>query len=311
MISKSGYSAATKRELFVMMRMIGRCRLGTWSADNRVRVLGGHLQSISQHGLDTYLHRVLQVVLKDSVLVTGNNYIETCKSLSGFSQAGAAQLCADLMVEAGKRIYAADTESWIDAVVEVCKRVAPGGRFRDAQRPGRGHGRVGRAVPPRARAEGITSLDRSTFIERFTAAFVAQIISAQGADGCRNLATHGWWTAAEEKNVDVRLADRMRSTLNTTFGAATHHRGGGDQIVLEYQAIVYEIIAGSILRRSDSLVRLEIAFFLIKHSVPTYGRGDVVVDERFWDALKVLSAERALTSKLGSQARELYASNGI
>lgn len=282
-MSKPGYKPRSKRELFVALRLIGRSDLKTWLADSRLEVAHRQFVAVVDAGLNTYMRQVLRSVLSDPDSVVSNNFVNVCYQLIGCERVGAAELSAQLMVANGDRVFADDQERWIRCMVRLCQRISA-----------------------REVRTSLTSKNHSTFLERLLDGFLARIIQSSGADGVRTLAKFGWWTARLQ-GVEPQVAHYMRAALTTTFGATVHH----DEPDAEYHAVVDDLVEGRLLPNAKKADRHEIAFFVIKHSVPTYGRSDIKVSQSLHPALRILATNAELSKRLGADARELYEANHI
>jgi hypothetical protein len=299
----------TKRELFVLMRFVARAGVPGWGADLRIEALKPQARAIVECGLEAYLNLTLTILLEAQHLVTEANYLRVCRALDGFATPEMRELAADLMVRAGARIYADDETVWLRTVMKYCKKHGPRpSASKPSGRSREGTGRRGGPrrelhqppQPPFSAAESFAA-SLSTAVSRYVA-------ETRGADGVRVLAGLGWWTASDE-HVHPSLADHMRQKLTTEYGSTLHPRGVETAKVDEYAAVVRDLLSGHLLRGHREAGR--IAYYLLKHSVPTYGREDVVIHERLRPVLRGLPRNQRLMSSLGTEVRTLLRANGI
>lgn len=306
-ISRARYRPRTKRELFVLTRFAARAQLTDWSADRRIEALKPHAEAICGNGLEAYLHLTLTALLESEHLLNEANYLKVCQSLDGYQSEQVRELTADLMVRAGARIYADDETAWIHTVLRYCKKQTH--RVHRGKPPGR-PSRAG--APDRRRQQQQTEQPpfdaKSSFAVAFTSAVSKHVVETRGSDGLRMLAGMGWWTAADDY-VHPALADHMRQKLTTEYGSTVHHRGGQHDRLDEYEAVVRDLLNGRLLGRHPEAGR--IAYYLLKHSVPTYGRADVTIPAQLQPLLRSIQRDPKLMRRLGPEVHSLLQANGI
>lgn len=301
-IARSRFPASSKRELFVLLRFLQRCEHVEWGADQRIDVICDRYSAIGEHGLITYLYRVIQSVLEDSDLLRGDNYVNTCTRLVGVEQAGDASVVAEVLVHAGQNIFENDIESWIKRCTDFLYRIAPSSRS-DSK------GSKGKSRSPKRRFQSLVSDDRSTFVERFIDQVSMEMVRSYGADGCRILAKYGWWDG-ELRGIDRKISSRMSIALTTNYGSTLHGRNIYDKSYTDYLEVVDQLVDGGLTKSSRAHQR-KIAFYLIKHSCPTYGNWDVHVADIFHDALHVIRADKQANKEIGVEGQKLYRVNDI
>lgn len=311
LIARARYRPRTKRELFVLTRFTQRARLSAWSADRRINALKPHVDAICGNGLQSYLHLTLTVLLESESLLTEANYLKVCLSLDGFPGEQIRELAADLLVHAGAKIYADDTTVWVHTLLRYCKKQGKQGGRRGESRPDgqRGSARSARrGAPLPTRPEPPTLDVEHSFAAALTTAFSRHVVSSMGSGGVRMLARSGWWTA-KDNYVHGDLAEHMKRALTTQYGSTVHHRKGRDEQLDEYGAVARDLLNGRLLDHDHEAGR--IAYYLLKHSVPTRGRYDMRIPEQFHPQLLAIVRNPELMRRLGREAVEFMRANGI
>ncbi len=315
-IIRARYRPQKKRELFILTRFAARASLADWTADRRIATLKPHVDKIQSEGLETYLHLMLTTLLESDQLVTEANYLEVCQSLDGYHGEQIRELAAELLVRAGRRIYADDEAAWIRTILRYCKKQPP----RDAA-PNQGPVQHRRGPSPQGTDRRHTSAPKpaaafdvkSSFAAALTSAVTRSIIAKTGSDGCRMLARMGWWTAIDS-HVHAGLADHMRQKLTTEFGTTIHYRGVAQRQMNEYEAVVREVLNGQLLENHPE--GGIIAYYLLKHSVPTYGETDVKIPEQLRPLLGSIARDPKLMHRLvkrvgNEEVYRLLQANGV
>lgn len=306
-VARARYRPTKKRELFVLTRFAAKARLTEWSADARIQALKPHADSIRRSGLEPYLHLALTSILESEQLVNEANYLKVCHSLDDFPGEQIRELAANLLVQAGARIYADDDTAWIHTILRYCKKQPPGG----TEKHGRGRARHStnrgaRRVPRQAEAAPFDA--KHSFAAALTTAVSKHFVVTRGTDGLRLLAKVGWWTAADNY-VHPALADHMRQKLTTEYGSTVHnHRGRSDRLD-EYELVIRDLLNGSLLGGHREAGR--IAYYLLKHSVPTYGRADVEIPAQLRPLLRTIQRDSRLTGRLAPEVHTLLRANGL
>lgn len=302
-IARDSYKPETKRECFMLLQFVAKARLATWKADQRIAAMRPHEKSVCEAGLETYLLFTIRLILESNELVDEANYIRICQALDGYLQPSVRELAANLMVAAGSRIYADDESAWIDALLRYCKKQAKGNRARQPDR----RNRRGKWQGPTSSAVPAFESDRS-FAVPLTSAIARYVVQARGGDGVRMLAKKGWWTA-ESKWVNPALAAHMRQTLTVEYGRSVHRLRANDPRFEEYKLIVRDLLNGQLLFGGAEGGR--IAFYLLKHSVPTYGQADVLIRPELLPQLRKIGKDGALMKRIGSGGETLMRANGV
>lgn len=306
-VSRPRYLPRTKREFFVLTRFAARAQLTDWSADRRIEALKRHAEAICSNGLEAYLHLTLTTLLESEHLLNMANYLDVCQSLDGFPSEQVRELTADLMVRAGARIYADDATAWIHTVLRYCKKQTHSlPRGNPPGRPRRVKGQDRRR--PQGETEQPPFDAKSSFAVAFTSAVSKHIVATRGSDGLRMLAEIGWWTAADGY-VYPALADHMRRNLTTEYGSTVHFLEGQHDRLDEYEAVVRDLLDGRLLGPHPEAGR--IAYYLLKHSVPTYGRPDVMIPAQLRPLLRIIQRDPKLIHRLGPEVHLLLRRNGI
>lgn len=304
--SRARYKPGGRREQFILMRFIAGAGSESWSVANRLISLAPHSAAILTNGLEAYLHRALTVLLENDSLITEGNYLRVLHALDGFSGERVNKLAADLMVRAGHRLYSGEDELWLRTILKFCRKAHPrrieqGARNQERTGPAKGR----RMPPPAPRVEWVVE---GSFAGALTSAAIGHVISSSGADGTRRLAQLGWWTG-EDEGIDQHLAGHMRATLTTAYGSSIHSHGTPQEDLDQYARVIRDLLDGRLLRGHRQSKR--IAYFLVKHSVPTHGKSDVEVPFQLRPFLVTLSRDRALITSLGEDAMRLLRRNGI
>lgn len=311
-IAIARYRPKSKRELFVLMRFVARASSVDWRADDRLAALRPHVAEILRNGLEAYLHMTLTTLLESADLVTEANYLRVCLALDGYEGAGVRAVAAELVVNAGRKIFADDETAWVHTILRYCKKQGPGDRNRGQGGTFSGKRRNsptsrGKHQPPQATHSSTFDV-KSSFAAALTSAVSADVIATSGSDGCRMLARMDWWTAADIR-VHRGLADYMRQKLTTEFGSTIHKGSAAQNKVDEYEAVVRDLLSGRLIGRNPEADA--IAYYLLKHSVPTYGRADVKIHEKLRPMLRSIARNPRLGRRLGSELQELLQANGL
>ena len=140
----------------------------------------------------------------------------------------------------------------------------------------------------------MTSPDGNTFPQRFIDSLLDRLVNRwHAAETVRMLARFGWWTARRQQ-IDGHIAFHMSQQLNLAFGR-TVHRTGPDEA---YVGVVEDLLKGTLLAHAHYQERFLIVMYLVKHSVPTYGRWYLEVD-------RSLARYRPARSALRPSSREI------
>jgi hypothetical protein len=310
-LARARYRPRSKREQFVLLRFVARANLPEWGADRRITLLKRHVGEFERSGLEPYLHMTLAALLESPLLVHGDNYLKTCLALDGYANVAIRATTADLMTSAGRRIYGDDEVAWIHTVLRYCKKqsalgsASPRGTGKSHERRKNGR-QAGRGAP----STGPVEVDvTGTFAASLTTAVARNVVARSGSEGCRMLASAGWWTAGESHRVHPLLSNHMRATLTTEIGSTIHPRDTPVDQIAEYKQLVQDLLNGRLLHPSREAG--PIAFYLLKHSVPTYGRSDVVIRDELRPLLGAIQRDPAITRRVGDDARALLAANGF
>ncbi|MEH6623093.1 MAG: hypothetical protein V7738_09945 [Dietzia maris] len=302
-IARDSYIPDTKRECFMLLQFVAKAQLAGWKADQRIAAMRPHEKSVCEAGLETYLLLTIRLILESDELVDEANYLKICQALDGYVQPSVRELAANLMVAAGSRIYADDESVWIETLLKYCKKQSKG---KQARQPDRRRRREKWQGPTVSTVPAFQS-DRS-FAVPLTSAIARYVVQARGGDGVRMLAKKGWWTA-ESKWVDSALAAQMRQTLTVEYGRSVHRLRADDRRFEEYKLIVQDLLNGQLLLGDAEGGR--IAFYLLKHSVPTYKQVDVLIRPELLSQLRSVGKDSALMKRLGADAQILMRANGV
>lgn len=291
LVTRRRYEPLSKRETFMMMRLVAREPSAMWKADGRLVLFRDNRRAIVSYGLHTYATYLTEKILQTGGRVQRDNFVNTCMALMGCDETDTAELAARLVVNNGKRVFQSSQQQ-AKYLMKFLRRISKSvGDPQDRQ--------SGRASRPPVRNKVVDSagwISDRTFPRRLIDAFLAEVLSGRtAADEVRMLATAGFWSG-ESQGIDEDIEFYMGQQLNLAYGR-TAHRGLDDS----YIEIVHDLMSGAVLEHSSSEKRHTIAMYLIKHSVPTYGRWEVRVPEKLHPALRVLCGDPSL---LPRQERE-------
>lgn len=282
LVTKPRYKPLTKRETFVMMRLVAKASSPDWKADQRLKVLSTQREAVMDHGLHTYASHATQAVLLVPELVERANFVNTCDALMGCERTGTAQIAAKLVADHGIRLFDSREELVryaIKFLQRVSKPPADGAQTRKPKSKKKGGGPTKSANPLT-----LTSPDGNTFPQRFIDSLLDRLVNRwDAAETVRMLARFGWWTARRQQ-IDGHIAFHMSQQLNLAFGR-TVHRTGPDEA---YVGVVEDLLKGTLLAHAHYQERFLIVMYLVKHSVPTYGRWYLEVDRSLHPALLTL-----------------------
>ena len=311
-IAKQSYQPKSARELFSALRFTSGCIEAGWPAERRLRVLLSLERNCSTNGFLPFMHWSIIDIIEASDLVRPRNYVDVLEVLNTIHSVELRRVVCESLVESRRSVFATDAE-WIKSVLKFCQRVSnPTGN-----RGSKGSSRRGSSSKSMKnigqddlqKSKRATTDDTSEFLTgMLTTAISSALVHSKGAGGVRLLAQVGWWDA-ENRNVNPKLAQHMRRDLNLVYGASFHFGRASDRDWKELERILSDLSQNRIrlLNRKNS----EVMFYILKHSVPTYGRSDVVLPSELVPWLSYLASDRAFIDKLDRHARELFSTNQI
>jgi hypothetical protein len=301
-VGSRGYRPETRREMFLFLRLVGSARNPEWGADTRLRALAPHWSRIGVLGLTPYAQHVVQRILRTPGLLTGDNYIETCRALLGCEDAGVADVAARVTVQRGIRVFGLKQMPKVavavfTAVSESPTRTRgqrPGDRRRDDYRPELG--------------------TKGCFPHLFSEHLLEYLFSQdKPSEVLRDMADVGWWTIGRpkqrggEQSIHRLLAILIEIGAAVKFGYTAHENGPDD----DYVAVVDDIINGDLLYENSEPRRLTVALYLIKHSSRTYSSWNLDIAEQLHNSLRAIDAKRGLPGSEVGHLRELLHANGL
>lgn len=291
LVTRQRYKPRTKREAFVMMRLVAKAPSLGWKADRRLAVLNAQRGEIVFHGLHTYASYATQSVLTVPDLVERENFVDTCIALMGCEQTGTAEVAAKLMVDNGLRLFT-DQEDLVRDALKFLRRISK--RAKGARRT--------------RESSTLTRPDRDTFPQRFIDSLLGSLVQGtNAAETVRMLARLGWWTGHKQRQIAKDMAIDMGKQLNLEFGGTAHLEGPNEA----YVSVVEDLLDGTLIPRATPQDRLRTAMFLVKHSVPTNARWDVKVDPSLHAALARLCNDKDFPRRWRSALKRLGEANRI
>ena len=289
----------SRREFFVLMRVLGRSELSEWTAEKRLGTLRGRYEKIENAGLSGYLKLTLERSLFRNGAVSRRNYRQVLMTLSGTEQAHAAEYAADLAFEIGNQLYSNDLDTWITEVIEFMRACTPGPAIK------------ARYPKPNRDARASQQSGVFTFVDHFGDRLASEMVRRLGLKAFDLMSDRGLCFTEHAHSVDRLTAERLRARINLSLGSAFQEKTGSTDVVDRYLAIIKTLSSGSRLPDVPRTDQRVMAFFLIRHSVITGKRLGVAVAPQLVDSLAELSTDAELNKRVKKWAAAMYEANNI
>lgn len=311
-VSRLSYRPESRREAFVLLRLLGSARNDRWEADRRLRVLGQHWGLLADLELTSYAAYVVQRILRAPGSLTEDNFFASFEALLGCEVAGISQIAANVLHERAVEIF--DARSLPGITVALYRYLSGRPPRRGVERTERGRRRIPRGQRQDSFRPDLASRDRDTVPDHFTEILLRhQFNEAEPAAALRRLAASEWWSFEKRpipsvgSRINRGLAMRMEAQTAIAFGYCAHSEGPSEDFV----KVVDDIVAGRLLREIYTPRRLVVALYMIKHSVVTRARWDLLVDPALHPALLALASSNRLPSGDRKNLEILLACNGL
>lgn len=273
----------SKREIFSLVRLAGLASSADWAADLRLDSIQPYYSQVGDEGLGDYFSYMASALIgREALLRDRWQYGQTLTALEGVDQIGDAGPIVKSLVAAGRRIYA-DEKVWLEDVLTFLNgSLKPDGPIKF---PPPSHANAG--ISP-ARRDRSTSSEHRPFWERLTHEVVRTVVDGLGLGALDRLMQAGWYSAHQGTLVAPYVGLRIQTQANIALGFLFSR--SNEQMANEYLSMLGDLVKGRKKGYGASDQRL-IAFFLIRHSGPTYGDKGTRVDARMHPLLAVLASD--------------------
>jgi len=258
----------TGREVFAFVHCVSEASERAVDLVSRFRLLSRFYRDIEQHSCGGYFEyivwRALRRTENNDEIVESMRWINGCEVL-GRTEALAEIFLSALWANLARRSLA--LERLYDCVIRYLRLNSD-------------------IVSKRGRGE---KWERYLFREFFIKAFCRKVFDKLGLEGFCFLRERGWF--GHEEWSECRLKLEMEQQANIAVGRLYYTGGFG-------RRTKFVEFVNTVVGKDDEESR-RLAFHVIRHSVPTYGVREVLVDRAFWPALDVIRRDPRMASLVG------------
>lgn len=310
-VSRLSYRPESRREAFVLLRLLGSARNAHWEADQRLRVLGQHWGLLADLELNSYAAYVVQRILRAPGSLNEDNFFASFEALLGCEVAGVSRIAANVLHERAVEIFGSRSLPRITVALYRYLSGRPPRRIVERNERGRRRNQGGQRQNTRP---DLAAPDRDALPDHFTEILLRhQFNEAQPAAALRRLAASEWWSLEKRpvppvgSRINRGLAMRMEAQAAIAFGYCAHSEGPSEN----FAKVIDDIVAGRLLQEIYTPRRLTVALYMIKHSVVTRARWNLLVDPSLHPALLALASSDRLPSGDRKNLDTLLACNGL
>ena len=121
----------SKRELFLLLRLLSLAACHEWPAQQRLEVIRPHYRLIGDSGLGIYLAYAASTILQRSDLTRAKDFTQVVAALVGSEQSGTAAILAGTAIQTGWGIVGGDAAALLASVVAFLRRSTVPAHVRD------------------------------------------------------------------------------------------------------------------------------------------------------------------------------------
>ena len=269
-----------QRILFAILRYVGDDSCVCWRSSTRASVIGRFYPLYLESGLSEYCSYTIEKILQRGP--RRQDCLQLAEAFLGSEAAGVADVAASKMVAVVAKTYH-NTNSFADFIQSV---VEGSRRFAESA----ANSRVG---------PGTKDSFARLFVRELTDVFVER----SGLDSFKSVVERGLLGSRNS-----RFTEEFARGYVMSLGAQCFH-SGSRETQARYINLVDQLLRRYGRLRQDEARRR--ALFLIRHSTPTGRQLEVVVDRRFYPALRILATDSELNDTAGRWYEPLLLANGI